>query len=200
MTRRRALPVLIAAILLTITVPTTAGFMSDNPVERALDQAAELYDDGHLVRSMRWLERARELMAQEMALTGHGADDLPSNAAELLHYLDIYGAYAYGANAEHDAAYEFLVDQLSLVLAIETDDVDPDFFSDLRVSTWASGQVHRVGDVNFSHWASGRIHRVGDLNISYRADGRPDDIGGIDYSYHMDSPWPQRVGDVDLHE
>ena len=200
MTRRRTLPVLVAVLVIAIAVPTAARLWNENPVERALATAGELYEDGHLVRSMRWLERAQELMAQEMALTDGATDGLPSNAADLLHYLDIYGAYVYGANAEHDAAYEFLVDELSLVLAIETDDIDPDFFSDLRVGTWANGQVHRVGDVDVSHWADGRIHRVGDYHIRYWADGRPHDIGGIDYSYRAGSPWPHRVGDADLDQ
>lgn len=200
MTRRRALPILVAVLVVAVTVPALARLMNDGPVERALERAEELYADGNLVRSMRWLERAQELMVQEMALTGQGAADLPSNAAELLHYLDIYGAYAYGSDAEHDAAYNFLVDRLSLVLAIETDDVDPDYFSDLQVGTWADGRVHRVGDVDIGHWADGRIHKVGDFSIGYWADGRPHDLGGIDYSYAAGSPWPRRVGDVDLTE
>jgi len=201
MTRRRALSVLVAILLLVaLTVPTQALRRSRGPVDRALAEAADLYDDGHLVRSLRWLERARELIVQEMELTGHTADDLPSNAAELLHYLDIYGAYAYGADPELDAAYEFLVDQLSLVLSIETSDIDPDAFSDLQVGTWADGRVHRVGDVDLSHWADGRIHRVGDHDIGYWADGRPHHIGGIEYSYPAGSPWPQRVADVELME
>lgn len=198
MTRRRAVLALVAVILFAAALPTLAAFRSDNPVERALARAEELYEDGHLVRSLRWLERAQDLIAREMALTGHGSGDLPSNAVELLHYLDIYGAHAYGANPEHDAAYEFLIEHLGLVLAIETADVDPDAFSDLQVGTWADGRVHRVGEVDVAHWADGRIHRVGGYDIHYWADGRPHRIGGIDYAYPAGSAWPHRVGDVDL--
>lgn len=203
MTKRTSLrSAAVAAILVLFT--STLGLAGPRHGERggpafgrALSRADDLYAAGDLTGAMQWLDRARAVLADELA-DGPRPDGLArSNAEDLLRVLSWYNAYARGRDPDLDRSAAFLAEHLELIVMLECGPDRPSRLGDLSVSTWADGKVHRLGDVDVSHWADGRIHRLGDVDISYWADGRVFRIGGIDLDYRAGEKRPWRIAGVE---
>ena len=171
----------------------------DVTVDELLEMATASYQEGHLEKTLQQLEMAQAMIAIEL-----GEPPLPepppvrSNAIELLAYLDLYRAFALGSDPEHDAAWSFLTDMLAMVADIESFPDPPGQWRGLSVSTWAGGQVHRIGDVSINHWADKTIMSVGEYRIEYWAGSQVHRIGGIEYDYSAGEKWPDEVGGVDI--
>ena len=202
MTKRTAITIAVATatILLTTAAYSIADLnrRPDRGVAGALARADRSYARGDLGEALQWLDRARHLVAEELAGGPRPGGLERSNASDLLRYLDYYRAVAAGRDPELDGAYRFLTEQLTLIRLLECGPDRPTRIGDLAVSTWGGGRVFRIGDVDISHWGDGRIHRIGSYDIGYWGDGRPYRIGGIDYSYRAGAFEPWRVAGVEM--
>ncbi len=209
MTKRHAITAAAAAAILILTTAAlgAAGPRDDRGQDRdrdrdrtvgnALDRVDALYDRGELAGALEWLDRARDLIVDEMAAGPRSGGRARSNAGALLHVLSWY-EFARGRDPQLDLAARFLGEHLEMIRLLECGPDRPTHLGDLDVGTWADGKVHRIGRVDISHWADGRIHRIGEYDISYWADGRVFRLGGIDLDYRAGEDVPWRVAGVTI--